>query len=77
MVRTIQPFPAGHGVPLAAAGVVVGIGGALALTRVLESMLFGVGLHDPGVFAAVPLLLVAVAAVAMLIPAVRATRVIR
>ncbi|UCG84773.1 MAG: ABC transporter permease [Gemmatimonadota bacterium] len=63
------------GVPLVAAGVVVGLGGALALTRVLQAMLFGVGVHDPGVFAAVPLLLVAVAAVAMLIPAVRATRV--
>lgn len=63
------------GVLLVAFGVVVGLAGALALTRVLESMLFGVGVHDPGVFAAVPLILVAVAAVAMLIPAVTATRV--
>ena len=38
-------------------------------------MLFGVGARDLGVFAAAPLILVAVAAVAMLIPAVRATRV--
>ena len=50
------------GVPLVAAGVIVGLGGALALTRVLESMLFGVGIHDPAVFAVVPLLLIAVAA---------------
>jgi len=63
------------GIPLVVAGVVFGLAGALALTRVLQSMLFGVGVRDPGVFAAVPLLLVAVAAVAMLIPAVRATRV--
>jgi predicted permease len=63
------------GVPLVAIGVVVGLGGAVALTRTLESMLFGVGARDPGVFAAVPLILVAVAAVAMLVPAVRATRV--
>jgi len=63
------------GVPLVATGVVVGLGGALALTRVLESMLFGVSADDPVVFAAVPSLLVAVAAVAMLIPALRATRV--
>jgi putative ABC transport system permease protein len=63
------------GVPLVATGVVVGLGGALALTRVLESMLFGVSVNDPVVFAAVPSLLVAVAAVAMLIPALRATRV--
>ncbi|NIO31559.1 MAG: FtsX-like permease family protein [Gemmatimonadetes bacterium] len=63
------------GVPLVAAGVIVGLGGALALTRVLESMLFGVSVNDPVVFAAVPSLLVAVAALAMLIPALRATRV--
>jgi len=63
------------GVPLVAAGVIVGLGGALALTRVLESMLFGVSANDPVVFAAVPALLVAVAAVAMLVPALRATRV--
>jgi predicted permease len=63
------------GVHLVAGGVVIGLGGALALTRVLESMLFGVGVHDPGVFAAAPLILMAVAAVAMLIPAVTATRV--
>ena len=63
------------GLPLVMAGVVVGLGGALAVTRVLRSMLFGVGAGDPAVFAAVPLLLLAVSAVAMLIPAVRATRV--
>jgi putative ABC transport system permease protein len=63
------------GVPLVIAGVIVGLGGALALTRVLESMLFGVSANDPMVFAAVPSLLVVVAAVAMLIPALRATRV--
>jgi putative ABC transport system permease protein len=61
--------------PLVVAGVVAGLGGAFALTRVLQSLLFGVGVHDPGVFVAVPLLLVAVAAAAVLIPAVRATRV--
>jgi putative ABC transport system permease protein len=63
------------GVPLVATGVVVGLGGALALTRVLESMLFGVSVNDPVVFAAVPSLLVAVAALAVLIPALRAKRV--
>ncbi len=63
------------GLPLVATGVAVGLAGALALTRVLESMLFGVDAHDPGVFGSVPLILVAVAAVAVLIPAVRAMRV--
>ena len=56
-------------------GMVVGLGGAFALSRILESMLFGVGARDPAVFAAVPLVLSAVAAMAMLIPAHRATRV--
>jgi len=64
-----------EGVPLVATGVVVGIAGALALTRVLESMLFGVGVRDAGVFVTVPLLLVAVSAAAMFVPAVRAMRV--
>jgi len=63
------------GVPLVAAGAAVGLGGALALSRVLEAMLFGVGVHDPGVFGTAPLVLVAVACLAILIPAVRATRV--
>jgi len=63
------------GVPLVLTGVAIGLVGAYALTRVLESMLFGVGVRDPGVFAGAPLLLMAVAMVAVLIPAVRATRV--
>ena len=63
------------GVPLVLTGVATGLVGAYALTRVLESMLFGVGVRDPRVFAGAPLLLMAVATVAMLIPAVRATRV--
>lgn len=56
-------------------GVAVGIAGAWALSRVLESMLFGVGVHDPGVFLSVPVLLVTVAALAILLPALRATRI--
>jgi putative ABC transport system permease protein len=63
------------GVVLVATGVIVGLGGALALARVLESMLFGVSANDPVVFVVVPSLLVAVAALAILIPALRATRV--
>jgi len=63
------------GVALVATGVVIGLGGALALARVLESMLFGVSANDPLVYVAVPSLLFAVAALAILIPAVRATRV--
>ncbi len=64
-----------QGAPLVGIGLVAGIVGALALTRILESMLFGVGTHDPVVFVAVPLVLASVAAVAMLVPARRASRV--
>jgi ABC-type antimicrobial peptide transport system permease subunit len=53
----------------------IGIVCAFALSRILESMLFGVGARDPGVFLAVPLALMVVAVAAMVIPARRATRV--
>jgi putative ABC transport system permease protein len=65
----------GHGMWLTLAGVVLGIAGALALTRVMSSLLFGVGAHDPATFAAVALLLAAVSLVACVVPARRATRV--
>ncbi|MBM3789485.1 MAG: ABC transporter permease [Acidobacteria bacterium] len=63
-----------QGVPLVGIGLALGLAGALALSRTLESMLFGVKPGDPAVFAAVPVLLAAVALAAMLIPARRATR---
>jgi putative ABC transport system permease protein len=63
------------GVPLVVTGVAIGLAGSFALTRVLASMLFGVGIRDARVFTGAPLLLIAVAMVAVLIPAVRATRV--
>jgi putative ABC transport system permease protein len=63
------------GVPLVLVGVGIGVAGAFAMTRVLASMLFGVGVRDPGVFVGAPLLLMSVATVAVLIPAIRATRV--
>jgi ABC-type antimicrobial peptide transport system permease subunit len=60
--------------PPVGAGIVSGLAGALALSRVLESMLFGVGSRDPGVFVAVALTLMLVAAVAIALPARRAAR---
>jgi predicted permease len=54
------------------AGVVIGIAGALVMTRVLTSMLFELSPLDPFTFLAVPLLLAVVAAAAMLAPARRA-----
>lgn len=60
---------------LAAGGVVLGIGGALILTRFLSSLLFGVSPNDPLTFVAVSMLLAGVATAASFIPAWRATRV--
>lgn len=65
----------GQGMTLALIGVVIGIGGAFWLTRFLASFLFGVKAWDPLVFIATPLLLTAVALIAIWIPARRATRV--
>jgi putative ABC transport system permease protein len=56
-------------------GVVIGLAGSLALTRTLQSLLFGVTANDPLTFAAVLLLLVAVALLACYIPARRAANV--
>jgi putative ABC transport system permease protein len=64
-----------QGMVLALMGVVLGIGGAFWLTRFLASFLFGVKAWDPTAFIATPLLLVAVALIAVWIPAQRATRV--
>jgi len=64
-----------QGMVLAIIGVVLGIGGALWLTRFLASFLFGVQALDPLAFVATPVLLTAVALLAVWIPARRATRV--
>jgi putative ABC transport system permease protein len=60
---------------VALTGVVAGIAGAFALTRVLKEFLFQVSATDPGVFAAVSLLFIAIALAASLVPAIRAARV--
>ncbi len=64
-----------QGAGLAITGVAVGLGGAVAVTRLLESMLFEVSATDSLTFALVPALLVAVALLACYIPARRATKV--
>ena len=55
-------------------GLVVGIAGALALTGLLRSLLFGIGPRDPVTFLVVPCLLSAVAILAAFLPARRAAR---
>ena len=64
----------GQGLGLAGVGVAVGVVAALAATRLLSSLLFGVSPTDPATFAAIALLLLAVAAAASLVPARRAAR---
>jgi predicted permease len=64
-----------QGMGLAGVGIVVGLVGAVALTRVMTSLLFGVSTTDALTFGTVPALLAAVAFAATVIPAWRATRV--
>jgi putative ABC transport system permease protein len=64
-----------QGMTTTVAGVAVGIVAALALTRTMQSLLFGVTPTDPAAFAAVVLVLCAVAAIACYLPARRATLV--
>jgi ABC-type antimicrobial peptide transport system permease subunit len=64
-----------RGLLLSAAGLAVGMAGAMAATRVMGSLLFNVTPTDPITFAVVAGLIVLVAAVACLVPALRATRV--
>jgi putative ABC transport system permease protein len=65
----------GQGMVLAAAGVVLGIAASIALTRLISSLLFGIGARDPLVFALVAALLGGVALLANYVPALRATKV--
>lgn len=62
------------GVLLALAGLVVGVAGALALNRVLQGVLYGVSTTDLPTYALVSLALLAVATLASLVPAWRASR---
>ena len=64
-----------QGTALAVVGIILGLGGAFALTRVMRTLLFGVEPSDPLTFVAVSLLLLAVALLACWLPARRAARV--
>jgi len=64
----------GSGMRVVLLGALVGIGGAMALTGLLKSLLFGVQAHDAATFAVVPVVLIAVALLAAYLPARRASR---
>ena len=65
----------GQGLRVALSGVGIGIVAALAATRFLASLLYGVGATDPRTFAAVTVLVLAVALAAAAVPAWRASRI--
>ena len=65
----------GDGIRLAVAGIVIGVVIALAITRLLSALLYGVGASDPMTFVGVVALLALVSLVASYLPARRAARV--
>jgi predicted permease len=65
----------GDGLRLTLLGLALGLAGAMALTRLLSSLLYGVRPHDIAIFSGVSILLAVVALLASYIPARRATRV--
>ena len=64
-----------HGAVLTVVGIVAGLIGAAAISRVMSTLLFGISATDVATFAAAPLILAAIAILASYVPAWRATRV--
>ena len=64
-----------QGLKLTAAGILIGVGGGLALTRFIRSLLYGISATDPLTFVSVPLVLLLIATIACYIPARRATKI--
>jgi putative ABC transport system permease protein len=73
--RNILALVVRQGLALAAVGLAAGLLGALALTRVLTGLVYGVSTTDPATYAGLSLFLLLVALAACLIPARRATKV--
>jgi putative ABC transport system permease protein len=73
--RAVVGMVVKEGVKLTAVGVGIGLAGAAALTRLMESLLFGVSATDPVTYGALAMILAAVALVACAVPARRATKV--
>jgi putative ABC transport system permease protein len=73
--RDVLAMILGQGLRTILIGIAIGLAGSLALTRTLQSMLFGVTAADPLTFAAVILILVMTALLACYLPARRATKI--
>jgi putative ABC transport system permease protein len=73
--RTVLMLMLKQGLRLTLIGTAIGLVGALALTRLMSSLLFGVGTGDPATFALIVLLLTGVSLIACYLPARRATRI--
>ena len=73
--RDVLRLILGEGLKLVLAGVVLGLLAALAMTRLLSTLIYGVSATDPFIFLSVVALLVAVALAACFVPARRAMRV--
>ncbi len=73
--RDVLKLVLGQGLVLGGLGIVGGLAAAFALTRVMQSLLFGVSATDPSTFIVVPFVLAIVALLACYVPARRATEV--
>jgi putative ABC transport system permease protein len=73
--NSLQALVFRSGMMLAAIGLLIGLVASLAVSRLIEALLFGVGAHDPLTIAAVAVVLAAVAAAACFVPARRATKI--
>lgn len=73
--RDVMKLVIFQGIRLAIVGVAVGLMGAFALTRLMQSMMFGVSMTDPVTFVLIAILLTVVALLACYVPARRATKV--
>lgn len=73
--RSVLMMVMKQGMALVLAGIAIGLAGAYLLTRLIASLLFGVTTRDPMTFIVTPLILAAVALLAISIPALKATKV--
>jgi predicted permease len=73
--RDVLQLVLNHGMKMAVGGVALGLIAALGLTRLLAKMLFGVPANDPVTFVVITVLLMTVALLACLIPALKATQI--